>query len=312
MASAWLGPIRGLPPVLGGFFDAASTTRAAAGSDGRDLPTSGGRLIGARYGSGAVFSIEDMRREIEQKTMKYPMRSIENDIEFKSAWDENELQLCLVGFTGTGKSLRASQLKEQHGFEMAGVAELLAEDLEFGGKVEVPPGVDPLDAVEDWLGYPTDKGFKEREKTYLAEIDKQVRLNAVPELGGNFVLDTVASVAFLPQETLEVLRERYFIIHFEPSDQELKDMVEWYTAPGGKYPVVWGDFWLQRQSSEEEALRRCYPEMLRWRRQKYKELAHVNVPASLAADTDVPLQEVIDAVTNQLNAMEFLESSGLF
>ncbi len=194
--------------------------------------------------------------------------------EFDAHLAQGTLRLSFVGMSNAGKSYRSKVLAKEKDFLWYQVDEEIQKAL----------GFETMEEISAWIGYPTSPGYKEREAKYL-ELENHFTREASMKTGGkNFVFDTTGSVVHLLPATLQVLKENCLVVHLDIGEDSLEKMVEnFFLKPK---PVAWGEYFvLQEGESEEAALRRCYPTLLRERLQKYRELAHINIQAQSLRDT---------------------------
>lgn len=203
---------------------------------------------------------------------------------FANALDEKQLRIALIGMSNCGKSFRARGLSLDFGFSTLSVDELIERQI----KPELQAmGCYGTEGIAKWMGFPYDPTFQEREARYLMHEERITRGIEVPT-GTNFALDTTGSVVYLSKECLAMLRDQFLVVHLEATDDMLDSMREMYFI--SPKPVVWGSAFSMSAAdggNGEGALRRCYPELLRWRREKYHELADVSVSASVSLSPDI-------------------------
>ena len=131
-------------------------------------------------------------------------------------------------------------------------------------------------ALAAWMGMPYEFGFSEREAAYLSG-EKAALEHVISHVGDeNTVIDTTGSVVYLPKELLRRLKEISTVVYLVASDEQIVKMTEtFFSTPK---PLVWGQvFGLRSGENNEQALRRCYSELLRWRRDRYEALADMTI-----------------------------------
>lgn len=216
--------------------------------------------------------------------------------EFDAAMSSERLALCLVGMSNCGKSHWSTALGIQKGFQVTCVDEeiehLLKDELTQGG-------YSGIDGLASWMGFPTDQRFAKAQEKYLAAEEMATQAGAQPTQDSNCVLDTTGSVVYLNEATCSQVRNNFLVIHLEAGDDMLAKMTErFFETPK---PVVWGDsFDWQEGENEDEAMRRCYPNLLRQRRERYRKLAHVNVAAGECISPELCLDGFLDLVKQQM------------
>ncbi len=196
-------------------------------------------------------------------------------------------RLAFVGMSNAGKSFRSRVLQEALDFVWFQVDEGIQHTLGFS----------TMEEISEWLGYPTDAGYDEREEKYLALENELTKQASMQTDGKNLVFDTTGSVVHLADSTLHTLHENCLVVHLDVGDDSLGEPVErFFEKPK---PVAWSGF-LNHAMGEttEEAVRRCYPELLAFRLEHYRKLAHVNVPVHEVRDTSA--EETLDVIKKHL------------
>lgn len=201
------------------------------------------------------------------------MKSLKPE-EFDVHLKNGTLRLSLVGMSNAGKSYRSKLLHQELGFRWYNIDEQIYKALGFGD----------IQEISSWLGYPYAQGYLEREKKYL-DLENAFTKQAALEQGTeNLVFDTTGSVIQLEPETLEALQKNSLMVHLDVGEDSLALMMERFKKE--LKPVAWSGFFNMREGEEpEEALSRCYEELLHTRLKKYRELAHLNIPAREVYDT---------------------------
>jgi shikimate kinase len=193
-------------------------------------------------------------------------------------------RLCLVGMSGIGKSFWAKRLTERgwvrHDCDGA-ISEHLSEI------VTPDPGEEPVHALGRWMGMPWSDGYAAREARYLA-LERVVTERALRDAlhEGRHVVDTTGSVIYLDDALLSELRTQCRIVYLRTPDDRRAAMLARYLAE--PKPVVWGTSFTRRTDERpEDALPRCYEELLAFRDRRYRALAHVELDGG-ALETNGP------------------------
>ncbi len=208
--------------------------------------------------------------------------------EFDTHIREGSLRLALVGMSNAGKSYRSKILRNELGFEWYNVDDEIRKAL----------GLESVDDLSGWLGYPTGAEYPLREKQYLELENRFTKTAAMSKMGKNLVFDTTGSVVHLPRETLELLEEQALIIHLDVEDDSLDELMERFFA--NPKPVAWNGFFSIRPGEEEhDALRRSYPILLQERLKRYRALAHMSLPASQMRGKNA--EETLSAIRAKLS-----------
>lgn len=183
-------------------------------------------------------------------------------------------RLCLVGMSGIGKSFWAKRLVDARAFVRhdcdGAIGAHLAELVTPG------PGEEPVHALGRWMGMPWSEGYAAREARYLA-LEEQVTREALDSslaTDGPHVIDTTGSVVYLPSPLLDRLRASCRVVYLRTPEATRDAMLARYLAE--PKPVVWGASWKAREGERpEEALPRCYAELLAFRDRRYAAMANV-------------------------------------
>jgi|WetSurMetagenome_2_1015567.scaffolds.fasta_scaffold04746_5 shikimate kinase len=186
------------------------------------------------------------------------------------------MRLSLVGMSGSGKSFWSGKLSR------SGFRRICCDDLIAAGLVaELGTEGGSIAAVGRWMGFPFDLHYREREASYLA-CEMEVMAQILGELSLNAenredtVVDTTGSVIYTGQDTLLQLRTHTTVVHLATPLEIQKVMLRTYMK--SPRPVLWREVFSKRpEETNEQALARCYPQLLANREQQYKELAHITI-----------------------------------
>jgi shikimate kinase len=187
------------------------------------------------------------------------------------------MRLSLIAMSGSGKSYWANQLAGI-GFKCFSCDEMIATKL-FDELVQ-PDG--RVMQMGKWLGQPYQQNYSERESKYLAnekqvlkEIFKIIE-NDYSDPQSKFVIDTTGSVIYTGKGILNKLRKCTTVVYLAMPLQIRDQMYRAYLAR--PRPVLWrGKFSKKSHEKNEEALARCYPELVTYRERLYKHYAHITI-----------------------------------
>jgi shikimate kinase len=204
------------------------------------------------------------------------------------------MRLSLVGMSGSGKSFWSGKLSRV-GFRRVCCDDLIAARLvaELGRKHG------SITAVGRWMGFPFDPHYKEHEAAYLA-CEMGVMAQILGEVGEvedhpeqAVVIDTTGSVIYTGEEILSKLRACTTIVHLAtPLEIQRMKLRAYVKNPR---PILWRDAYSKRAGeTNEEALARCYPELLTSRELQYKELAHVTISYYKHRKAGFGVEELLD------------------
>ncbi len=180
--------------------------------------------------------------------------------------------VTLIGMSGVGKTFYSKRL-EKEGFDYYGCDDLIEQKLEPELKAL---GYSGINDVGRWMGQPFEERYKENSEKYL-HFEKEVISDIVSkiqksDLKTNLVIDTTGSVIYLDSDLLMHLKENSFVLYLDTPAKAKEEMQKRYFED--PKPVYWGSSF-QKMPSEDnvEALKRCYPLLLKERERKYKLLA---------------------------------------
>ena len=185
------------------------------------------------------------------------------------------MRIVMIGFSGTGKSYWSKLLAE-----MLGYRHICCDDLiEVKLREYLPTGASGINVVAEWMGQPYDARFKRNEARYLQceiEVLKEVLSKPVDYYPKRSILDTTGSVIYTGEDLTERLKVFGKVVYLEVTPVVLEEMFQQYIAD--PKPVIWGNSFTQKESeAPEAALRRCYPELLKYRQIKYEQLAEISL-----------------------------------
>lgn len=208
--------------------------------------------------------------------------------EFLKRWQENNLQIAFMGMSNIGKTFRAKQFQKEKGFRAACIDEAIADILGFEDEAH----------LAYWLGQPYTEDFTEKQEHYL-KLEGDMTRRSVKEAEGNFVLDTTGSIIYLPTKTQEHVKKNFLIINLESTPAMVEMMAkDFFENPK---PVIWGEKFEQKKGEEEQdALRRCYPELLAHRLEKYKVLADITIDGRHSRDNNISIDDFVVMIEDLL------------
>ncbi len=185
------------------------------------------------------------------------------------------MHLSLIGMSGSGKSHWSTEFAEL-GFLRFCCDELIANKL----APELSRSDGTAMDLGEWMGFPYEPRYKERESKYLAceiavigeILDYLSRSNP----GEKVVVDTTGSVIYAGENILGKLRSTTTVVHLATPPEVKERMLRVYLDQ--PRPVLWRDvFSKKRGETNEEALARCYPRLLFSRQRLYEQYADVTI-----------------------------------
>jgi hypothetical protein len=186
--------------------------------------------------------------------------------------------ISLIGMSGSGKSYWSEKLARR-GFTRFCLDALIIEKLSG----ELRRGDESGLTLGEWMGFPFQEGYLEKEKLYLssetqimAEILDRLHKSACAGPGENVVVDTTGSVIYIGEDLLERLRSLTTIIYFTVPVVIREAMLRQYML--NPRPVLWrGLFRIEPGESVEDALFRSYNALLDSREVLYRGLADIEI-----------------------------------
>ena len=187
------------------------------------------------------------------------------------------MRLSLIGMSGSGKSHWSMRLAET-GFHRFCCDEMIARNL----AAELTRADGTVMDLGEWMGFPYEPNYKERETIYLNHeikvLDEILGYVADParDPGEDIVVDTTGSVIYTGETVLGKLCSHTTVVHFSTPPEVQERMLDVYKAR--QRPVLWRDLFNQQPAeANETALARCYPELLSSRERLYEKCADVTI-----------------------------------
>jgi shikimate kinase len=187
------------------------------------------------------------------------------------------MRLSLIGMAGSGKTHWSRKLEAQ-GFRRFCCDDLIAEKL--GPELKRPDGT--IMSVADWMGFPYEDRYKDREERYLS-LEAEVLREVVDYLGSgkkgpqeNIVVDTTGSVIYMGDDLLERLSRLTTMVLLATPPAVRERLLNAYIEH--PHPMLWrGMFQRRPAESRLEALSRCYSRLFSSRERLYKRHAVVTI-----------------------------------
>lgn len=197
--------------------------------------------------------------------------------EFDTHVANGTLRLSFIGMSNSGKSYLSRILRDENDFLWYQVDDDIQKALGLVGQEQ----------MSEWLGYPSDERYAERERRYLELENEFMSRAAMSSHGKNFVFDTTGSVVHLAPETHGQLREHTLVVHLDVGEDSVAELLQRFFK--NPKPVAWSGFFNRRSGeSEEEAVRTSYPALLAERLARYRAIAHLNIGAAELRDKTGP------------------------
>ena len=151
------------------------------------------------------------------------------------------------------------------------------------------------------MGFPYESHYEEREAKYLAcEIEVLSRILEYLERSEsiadeNLVVDTTGSVVYTGENILGGLRKHTTVVRMATPPEVQERMLKAYIA--NQRPVLWrGLFSTQPNETNEEALARCYPELLASRELLYERHSDVTIDYYRANEASFEVEDLLELI----------------
>jgi len=183
------------------------------------------------------------------------------------------LVITLVGMSGSGKSCWSKKLAKR-GFRRICLDDLIEKDL--SSELE-KYGAKGIQDVARWMGLPYEGRFERNQAMYLnSEIRNMRKIIDRLKRGveEDTVIDTTGSVIYTGNSIRKSLKRYSLVIYMETPMSALWEMLRIFMEK--PKPVIWKNmFRKNKNETDEQALRQCYPKLLRQRIKLYKKYADV-------------------------------------
>ncbi len=204
--------------------------------------------------------------------------------------------ISLIGMSGIGKSFWSGQLEKEKGFKRFGIDNMIEAELEPELKKF---GYSGIKDMSRWLGQPYDERCAENSERYLEleEASIQKALDAVENMESeNIVIDTTGSVVYLSEELLGRMKGLTKIIYFNTPEAVIeKKISQYFNDPK---PILWGESYNANPGEDPVlALKRCYPELLRYRTGRYEKLADKTIDYYAQMDKGYAVDDLLKSIT---------------
>ena len=207
------------------------------------------------------------------------------------------LKLSFIGMSGTGKSHWAQKLAGA-GFRVIGIDDQIEKKL---APELAAVGVRGIGGVAAWMGWPDQPTYRERERKYL-EYEIKSMSEALDEIQasgeGGIILDTTGSVSYTGEQICRRMQNLTTVVYLATSRAEQEHLIARYLSD--PKPVLWGDRFVPLPGeSTQEAIARCYPELIAHRKKLYEHYAHRVVPMDYLRDANLSAREFLELIERQ-------------
>ena len=184
------------------------------------------------------------------------------------------VHLALIGMSGAGKSYWSSKLRTQ-GFHSFCCDDLIEKKLTE--VLQLPNGKKL--SMAEWMGHPYEPHYIHAEQRYL-EFEMEMMESICSFLredeyqNKSVVVDTTGSLIYTGKNLIGCLREMTTVVYLKTPLGSSKVMYETFLR--NPKPILWqGRFNKQPKESNQEALMRCFRDLMRSRQREYERNADV-------------------------------------
>jgi len=153
-----------------------------------------------------------------------------------------------------------------------------------------------------WMGLPYDQDYKNKEKIYL-NLEKEELTNILDQLEYNnenakpTVVDTTGSVIYAGEEICSRLRRLTTTVYLAVSPEAIETMCRKYRK--NPAPLIWLDnYKKQSGETEEDALVRCYRDVVISRHSFYSRLAHISINYDIHSNCNLSAEGFLKYITD--------------
>jgi len=206
------------------------------------------------------------------------------------------MRISLIGMSGSGKSHWATRLAED-GFKCFSCDELIAQKLAS----EVLRQDGTVMDLGEWMGFPYESGYQERECRYL-NCEKEALTEVVDYLEAsqdtldlNIVVDTTGSVIYTGEEIINRLRRNTTVVYLSvPPDMRERMLKAYISKPR---PVLWRDVFTKKENeTNEQALGRSYSTLLSQRERLYESYSDCRIDYYSRREENLQAQDFLDLI----------------
>lgn len=200
--------------------------------------------------------------------------------------------ISLIGMSCSGKSRWSKKLAEK-GFDRICCDDLIEKYLSAEFKKIKAHGIQD---VALWMGHPFEKHFQKNQALYL-DAEKKAMKKILEKLKKGVkkdtVVDTTGSLIYAGNSIMKELRKYSLVIYLETPVSMLPEMLRRFIKK--PRPLVWKNMFVRRKGeTNEQALIRCYPKLLRYRRKIYKDNAEVILKEKVRRAPDFTEEKFIE------------------
>jgi len=190
--------------------------------------------------------------------------------------------IALIGMAGIGKTHWSKALAHHFDYQLA------EADAGIAGLLGLHAQKDSQKAVGEWLGYPWQDGFPQREQQYLAaERETLARIM----YKNNCVIDTAGSAIYVP-DLMADIRKRALVVYMDATGREIELLRKYRSRPRA---ICWNGLFIPQEGEEfVQTYSRLLPKLMETRAKLYEQFADVTIEASsLVKTAGIPTHEEV-------------------
>jgi shikimate kinase len=217
--------------------------------------------------------------------------------QFEEAMKNEQLAISMIGMSNIGKTYWAKQLAR------IGFKHIICDDLieaKLGPELK-ELGYKGIEDVSKWMGQPYDARFELNQEKYLRheiEVMQEILRDLSNERKNNIIIDTTGSVIHTSDIICLTLKEQTLVLYIEADEQIKKQMFAQYLLK--PKPVVWGEIYQPYEGETGgETLKRCYPDLLKYRSSRYAHYADVTIPRGQIG-YDMSIEQFLELIKKSL------------
>jgi len=208
--------------------------------------------------------------------------------------NEKKHNIAFIGMSSSGKSYWANLLSKKYNLEHIEIDKLIGNSKEFANLINDLEGKDEVEKLGKFFGSPWDSKYKSKEEKYL-EIEENIVSKEFP-LGS--ILDLTGSSIY-HSEQMEAISKKSLIIYLKINEEAKKKLFNIFLE--NPKPICWnGVFKKENGESNEEALSRCYVNLLNHREKLYEKYADVTIPFEIYEQTKNP-EKFVEEISKRLD-----------
>ena len=213
--------------------------------------------------------------------------------------ETDTFNLSLIGMSGAGKSYWSKKM-EKKGYRLYNCDEMIAERL----GLKVPKKGKATLNLAKWMGQPFSEGYIKAEKLYL-ELEGSVVEHICDELEQSseknvpVVIDTTGSLIYIQKKLLNRLGALTQMTYLRLPEEKHEQLFENFI--NDPKPVIWkGKFKTRKGENQQNALRRCYKDLLSFRNEGYSLLADYELDYSFHHSPEREVDELLEIIKTNI------------